>query len=155
VRTYVIKKADVVHLNSLNVKLAKIAKNLNKPVIAVLHGAPFPKEAYDAINDYIDVYIAPSNFTKIHEEPKIGSKKIVVIYHGIDTELFNTNIPREIASAGLPRGRVRSGDFGREWLELAQALLKVWIHDIAVDILEQELRPMLLRSLASGTEFST
>jgi glycosyltransferase involved in cell wall biosynthesis len=104
VRIYVMKKADVVHLNSLNVKSAKMAKNLNKPVIAVLHGAPFPKEAYDAINDYIDVYIAPSNFTKIHEEPKIGSKKIVVIYHGIDTELFNTNIPRETArrKLGIP-----------------------------------------------------
>ena len=61
----------------------------------------------------------------------------------------------DLASTDLLRGGVRSADFGREWLELARALLKVWIHEIAMDILEQELRPMLLRSLASGTEFST
>jgi len=103
-RFHVIKKTDVVHLNSLNTNLAKTAKKLGKPVVAVLHAAPFPKEAYDTINDYIDVYIAPSNFTKIHEESKIGSKKIVVIYHGIDTELFNTSIPREMArrKLGIP-----------------------------------------------------
>jgi glycosyltransferase involved in cell wall biosynthesis len=103
-RFHVIKKTDVVHLNSLNTNLARAAKKLGKPVVAVLHAAPFPKEAYDTINDYIDVYIAPSNFTKIHEESKIGSKKIVVIYHGIDTELFNTSIPREMArrKLGIP-----------------------------------------------------
>jgi glycosyltransferase involved in cell wall biosynthesis len=100
-RSYVVKKADLVHLNSLNVKLVKMAKKLNKPVIAVTHAAPFPKEAYDAINDYVDVYVAPSNFTKTHEGSKIDSKKVVVIYHGIDTELFNPNISRETARRKL------------------------------------------------------
>jgi len=96
-RFHVIKKANIIHLNSLNVDLARVAKKLGKPVVVVLHAAPFPKEAYDAINDYIDVYVAPSNFTKSMEESKIGSKKVAVIHHGIDTELFNINIPREIA----------------------------------------------------------
>ena len=100
-RFHVIKKANVIHLNSLNVDLARAAKKLGKPVVVVLHGAPFSKEAYDAINDYVNVYVAPSNFTKSVEESKIGSKKVVVIHHGIDTELFNTNIPREIARRRL------------------------------------------------------
>jgi glycosyltransferase involved in cell wall biosynthesis len=100
-RSYVVKEADVVHLNSLNVKLAKTAKKLNKPVIAVPYAAPFPKEAYDAINDCVDVYVVPSNFTKTHEESKIGSKKVVVIHHGINTELFNTSIPCEAARKRL------------------------------------------------------
>jgi glycosyltransferase involved in cell wall biosynthesis len=103
-RLRAITRADVVHLNSLSVELAKVAKKLGKPVIAVLHAAPFSKETYEAINDYIDVYVAPSNFTKIHEESKIGSKRIVVIHHGIDTELFNPNIPRQVArkKLGIP-----------------------------------------------------
>jgi hypothetical protein len=57
---HVIKKTDVVHLNSLNANLAKIAKKLGKSVVAVLHVAPFPKEAYDTINDYIDVSLVSS-----------------------------------------------------------------------------------------------
>jgi glycosyltransferase involved in cell wall biosynthesis len=103
-RFHVIKKANVIHLNSLNVDLARTAKKLGKPVVVVLHAAPFPKEAYDAINDYVDVYVAPSNFTKSIEESKIGSKKVAVIHHGIDTELFNTNTPRETArrKLGIP-----------------------------------------------------
>jgi len=103
-RFHVIKKANVVHLNSLNVNLARAAKKLGKSVVVVLHAAPFPKEAYDAINDYVDVYVAPSNFTKSIEESKIGSKKVAVIHHGIDTELFSTSIPREIArrKLGIP-----------------------------------------------------
>jgi len=100
-RFHIIKKANVIHLNSLNVDLARAAKKLEKPVVVVLHAAPFPKEAYDAINDYVDVYVAPSNFTKSMEESKIGSKKVTVIHHGIDTELFNTNIPQEIARRRL------------------------------------------------------
>ncbi len=103
-RLRVMTRVDVVHLNSLSVKLAKMAKKLGKPTIAVLHAAPFSKETYEAINDYINVYVAPSNFTKIHEESKIGSKRVVVIHHGVDTELFNPNIPRQVArkKLGIP-----------------------------------------------------
>ena len=103
-RTRHLRKVDVVHLNSLNTRLAREAKGLGKPVVAVLHAAPFPKEVYDNINDYVDVYVVPSNFTKYSEEAKIGSKKIVVIHHGVDMELFNPNIPREEArrKLGIP-----------------------------------------------------
>ena len=51
-RLSAITRADVVHLNSLSVELAKVAKKLGKPAIAVLHAAPFSKETYEAINDY-------------------------------------------------------------------------------------------------------
>ena len=85
---HVIKETDVAHLNSLNADLAKTAKKLNKPVVVVLHAAPFPKEAYNAIDDYVDVYVTPSNFTKIHEESKIDSKRVIVIHNGVDIELF-------------------------------------------------------------------
>lgn len=103
-RSLFLSKVDVVHLNSLNVTLAKRAKELEKPIIAVLHAAPFPKEVYNAINDHIDVYVAPSYFTKQNEEAKIGSKKVVVIHHGVNTELFNPSIPREKArrEIGIP-----------------------------------------------------
>jgi len=87
-RTRHLKRVDVVHLNSLNVKLAREAKRLEKPVVAVLHAAPFPKEVYDNINDYIDIYIAPSNFTKYNEEAKVESKNVVIIHHGLH---FNEN----------------------------------------------------------------
>ncbi len=100
-RGWVLRRADVVHLNSLNVELAKEAKELGKPVVAVLHAAPFPRDAYEAINDYVDVYVAPSNFTRQGEEAKIGSKRIVVIHHGVDTELFNPSTPRELARRRL------------------------------------------------------
>jgi glycosyltransferase involved in cell wall biosynthesis len=101
VQKWIMRKADVIHLNSLNIKLAKKAKKLDKPVVAVLHAAPFPKETYEATNDYVDIYVAPSNFTRQNEEMKIGLKKIVVIHHGIDTELFNPTISREIARGKL------------------------------------------------------
>jgi glycosyltransferase involved in cell wall biosynthesis len=104
VRGWVMRRADVVHLNSLNTELARRAKELGKPVVAVLHAAPFPREVYEAINDYVDVYVAPSNFTRQGEETKIGSKRIVVIHHGVDMELFNPGIPPELArrKLGIP-----------------------------------------------------
>jgi glycosyltransferase involved in cell wall biosynthesis len=104
VRSRTVKKANVLHLNSLNVELARTAKKLNKPVIVVLHAAPFPKEAYEAINDYVDVYVAPSYFTRQNEEGKMGSKEVVVIHHGVYTALFNTSIAREEArrKIGIP-----------------------------------------------------
>jgi glycosyltransferase involved in cell wall biosynthesis len=45
--------------------------------------------------------VAPSNFTRQGEEVKIGSRRIVVIHHGVDTELFNTSTPRELARRRL------------------------------------------------------
>ena len=101
VQKRIMRKADVIHPNSLNIKLAKKAKKLGKPVVAVLHVAPFPRETYEAINDYVDIYVAPSNFTRQNEEMKLGLKKIVVIHHGIDTELFNPAISRETARRKL------------------------------------------------------
>jgi glycosyltransferase involved in cell wall biosynthesis len=104
VRPLALRKADVVHLNSLNIELAKQAKRLGKHVIMVLHAAPFPEKSYDVINDYIDVYVAPSYFTRQNEEGKMGSKEVVVIHHGVDTALFNTSIAREEArrKIGIP-----------------------------------------------------
>jgi hypothetical protein len=43
VQKWIMRKADVIHLNSLNIKFARKAKKLGKPVVAVLHAAPFPK----------------------------------------------------------------------------------------------------------------
>jgi len=76
-RTRHLKRVDVVHLNFLNVRLAREAKELEKPVVSVLHAAPFPKEVYDEINDYVDVYMAPLNFTKQNEKTKTGSKTLL------------------------------------------------------------------------------
>jgi len=69
VQKWIARKADVIHLNSLSIKLAKKAKKLDKPVVAVLHVAPFPRETetYEAINDYVNVYVASSNFTRESE----------------------------------------------------------------------------------------
>ena len=100
-RRHVLKESDVVHLNSPNLNIAKVAREQNKPVIMVLHGAPFPRELYSQLSEYVNVYIAPSIFTKMQEQPKIESKRIIVIHHGVDTELFNPNIPREMARKKL------------------------------------------------------
>jgi hypothetical protein len=43
VQKWFMRKADVIHLNSLSIKFARKAKKLGKPVVAVLHAAPFPK----------------------------------------------------------------------------------------------------------------
>ena len=64
-RASFLRKVDVVHLNSLNTELAKKAKEFGKPVVSVPHVAPFPKKVYDEINNYVDVYVVPSNFTKL------------------------------------------------------------------------------------------
>ena len=69
-RTRFLRKVDVVHLNSLNTELAKKAKEFGKPVVSVPHVAPFPKKVYDEINNYVDVYVVPSNFTKLKSRGK-------------------------------------------------------------------------------------
>jgi hypothetical protein len=48
VQKWIMRKADVIHINSLNIKLAKKASKLSKPVVAVLHVAPFSRETYEA-----------------------------------------------------------------------------------------------------------
>jgi len=68
----------------------------DKPRVFVLHAVPFTKETYEEIKDYIDVFIAPSEFTAKEESSKLGFKPIV-IYHGVDTTLFSTSISRSIA----------------------------------------------------------
>lgn len=103
-RRYLLKKVDIVHLNAFDLGLARAAKSLNKPVVFVLHTAPFNEEFYRLVNEYVDVYVAPSRFTYEGEYRKIGSKKVVTIPHGINTELFNPKIPKSYArkKLGLP-----------------------------------------------------
>jgi glycosyltransferase involved in cell wall biosynthesis len=100
-RTRALKRSDVVHLNSPDLNIAKVARKHGKPVIMVLHTAPLSKELYDQLSEYVDVYIAPSNFTRMQEHSKTGSKRIIVINHGVDTELFNPSMSREIARKKL------------------------------------------------------
>ncbi len=101
----IISKVDVIHLNAWNRGIAEIARQRSKPVIFVLHAAPFDREFYREISDYVDVFVAPSIFTFNQERDKIGGKKIVIIHHGVNRKLFNESIPREEARKilGLPR----------------------------------------------------
>lgn len=102
-RRNMFKHVDIVHMNSFDLDLARKAKNMGKPIIFVLHAAPFSEQIYGLANDYVDIYVAPSNFTLFQERTKI-TKPITVIYHGIDTEIFNPSISREHARRilGLP-----------------------------------------------------
>jgi hypothetical protein len=68
VRPLALHKADVVHLNTLNIELAKQAKKLGKHVIWFFMLLFFPGNSYDVIKDHIDVYVAPSYFTRQDEE---------------------------------------------------------------------------------------
>ena len=46
-------------------------------------------------------------------------------------------IALDIVSKQLPRGKIRRSELGRKWLELAQDLLKAWIHEISIQLIEQ------------------
>jgi len=88
---------NVLHLNSARSSLVrKIVRLSNRPKILVLHQAPLPETIYDEIADFIDVFVAPSEFTAKNEMKKIGSKPIV-IHHGVNTKLFNPFISKEVA----------------------------------------------------------
>ena len=43
----------------------------------------------------------------------------------------------DVARKQLLKGKRRRSRFGRKWLELAQNLLKVWIHEISTRFIEQ------------------
>ena len=100
-RSHALRRSDVVHLNSPSLNIAKVAKEYGKPVIMVLHAAPFSRELYNQLSGYVNIYVAPSNFTRMQEHSKVGSKRIIVIHHGVDTALFNPSIPRGIARKKL------------------------------------------------------
>jgi glycosyltransferase involved in cell wall biosynthesis len=95
-----IKRFDVLHINSLSDFSSKVIKLSDKPKVFVLHSAPLAKETYEEIKDHIDAFIAPSEFTAKEESSKLGFKPIV-IHHGVDTVLFNTSILRPVARKRL------------------------------------------------------
>ena len=43
----------------------------------------------------------------------------------------------DIVRKQLLRGKIRRSEFGRKWLELAQDLLRAWIHEISIQLIEQ------------------
>lgn len=43
----------------------------------------------------------------------------------------------DIMRKQLLKGKIKRSGFGRKWLELAQDLLKVWIHEISTQLIEQ------------------
>lgn len=93
---------DVIHLNGLNISLniLKMSKKLGIPIVFVLHTAPIPEETYGQIGDFIDLYVAPSNFTLSVEKEKMGQKAVVVIHHGIDINEFKP-MPKDEARRKL------------------------------------------------------
>jgi len=95
------KVIDLLHLNglSLPIELLRKFKNLGKPVLFVLHAAPLSRDTYSALNEVVDLYIAPSYFALNMEMPKIG-RPAMVIHHGIDVEEFKP-IPKPLARVKL------------------------------------------------------
>ncbi len=43
----------------------------------------------------------------------------------------------DVVRKQLLRGKIRRSEFGRKWLELTQNLLKAWIHEISMQLIEQ------------------
>ena len=42
----------------------------------------------------------------------------------------------DVVRKQLLRGKIKRSEFGRKWLELAQDLLKAWIHEISIQLIE-------------------
>ena len=82
-------EVDIIHLNSLNFpkKALLEAKARGLPVVFVLHLAPMNEELYRSIEEYVDVYVAPSEFTLRTEGGKLRCRA-VIIHHGIDVTEF-------------------------------------------------------------------
>ncbi|MEM2293578.1 MAG: glycosyltransferase family 4 protein [Nitrososphaerota archaeon] len=91
---------DLVHLNSISSYSMKVAKIANCPKIFVLHEAPIPKSVYDVLKGYVDMFVAPSEFTAKNEAPKVGFTPIV-IHHGVNMHLFNDSIQKDVARRKL------------------------------------------------------
>lgn len=94
---------DVLHLNAKSKFCEKILTMSKRPKIFVLHEAPLQRGWYEKFKDFVDVFVAPSEFTATNEACKIGYKP-VVIHHGVNTFLFNTTIPKCVAreKLGIP-----------------------------------------------------
>jgi len=102
------KKVNLIHLNGLNLPMTTLFKfknDMGKPILFVLHSAPLSTDVYEVLNDVVDTYVAPSNFTLSQEASKIR-KRAVVIHHGIDVEEFKP-MPKNIArmKLGFPLNR--------------------------------------------------
>ncbi|MEM4677425.1 MAG: glycosyltransferase family 4 protein [Candidatus Korarchaeota archaeon] len=95
------RRFDVIHMNSLSLSkdALKEAKRLGIPVLYVLHTAPISEEIYRWLDEYVDLYVAPSNFTLANEKGKF-KKQAIVIHHGIDTEEFKSH-PKEEARSKM------------------------------------------------------
>ncbi|MEM1831158.1 MAG: glycosyltransferase family 4 protein [Desulfurococcaceae archaeon] len=95
------RKFDVIHMNSLSLSIGALreAKRLCIPVLYVLHTAPISEEIYRLLDEYVDLYVAPSHFTLINEKKKF-KKQAIVIHHGIDTEEFKS-YPKEEARSKM------------------------------------------------------
>ena len=105
-----LKNFDILHVNAISDYTKKVLRLGSGAKILVLHTAPLPEELYSEIGDYVDVFVAPSNFTLKCEKLKMRkytNKPMVVIHHGIDTSFFNTSISVEEArkKLGLPANR--------------------------------------------------
>lgn len=95
------RRFDVIHMNDLSLltDALKEAKGLGIPVLFVLHTAPISDEIYRLLDEYVDLYVAPSYFTLTNEKKKF-KKQAIVIHHGINTEEFKS-YPKEEARSKM------------------------------------------------------
>jgi hypothetical protein len=50
-----------------------------------------------------------------------------------------------IVLRALARGRIRRDDIGEKWYSLCRDLLKVWIHEVSMEIIKQFTRELCAR----------
>ena len=106
-RRYLYKKLlsrfDIVHLNDREYPYTRSALNTRKTTVLTIHWLPTGVDQ-DAFHK-AGVLVAPSKFISQKVKERIGVES-KVIYHGVDTELFNSRIPQAEAREylGLPKG---------------------------------------------------
>ena len=99
-----ISRFDIVHLNDRSYPYTKAAVKTRKRTLLTLHWIP-SKIDEDTFSK-LDALVAPSETVARITKEKLGIKP-KVIYHGVNSSLFNTQITQTKAREylGLPQGR--------------------------------------------------
>jgi len=87
-----VRNCDILHLNQLDGPNLTTLMNSGKPKIFTYHQAPLAVE-FEKIVKSIDALVAPSKFTASWIKENLGYYP-KVIYHGVNTSLFNPYVDR-------------------------------------------------------------
>ncbi len=99
IRKY-LTRFDVLHFNSFSTISLALMTLSKRPNIFVLHSAPYASDAYRRLEENTNIFVAPSEFTADNESGKLRARPLV-IHHGVNVALFNSQIPISKARRSL------------------------------------------------------